>query len=225
MPRLDVWLVDTGHFSSRQLAKRAIKEGNVTVDGKTCKPSANVTGKENIKILTDAANMPIGYLKLEKLDKLMDENLVEDPCLALDIGSSAGGFLLYLQHKGARAIGIEVSDRFSERLQDIAETYPEISVVFADAFSIEPSSILSEGELDLLLIDVTTDKDGTLNLISRFSFLLRNGGKLLAAFKLENEPTIVLQVIESIKKMGFKQIKTFHLDDSRQEVHITASFM
>ena len=91
MPRLDVWLVDTGHFSSRQLAKRAIKEG------KTCKPSANVTGKENIKILTDAANMPIGYLKLEKLDKLMDENLVEDPCLALDIGSSAGGFLLYLQ--------------------------------------------------------------------------------------------------------------------------------
>ena len=225
MPRLDVWLVDTGHFSSRQLAKRAIKEGNVIVDGKTCKPSTNVTGDENIEILTDTANMPMGYLKLEKLDKLMDGRLVETPCVALDIGSSAGGFLLYLQRKGARAIGIEVSDRFSKKLREITDTYPEISVIFADAFSIEPLSILSEGKLDLLLIDVTTDRDGTLNLISRFSFLLRNGGKLLAAFKVENQPDIVLQVIESINKMGFKQIKTFHLDDSRQEVHITASFM
>ncbi|MCK5389335.1 MAG: TlyA family RNA methyltransferase, partial [Candidatus Thorarchaeota archaeon] len=31
MPRLDVWLVENGHSSSRQVAKRAIKEGLVTV--------------------------------------------------------------------------------------------------------------------------------------------------------------------------------------------------
>lgn len=225
MPRLDVWLVDTGQFSSRQLAKRAIKEGNVTVDGRFCKPSTIVTGKEKIEILSKALNMPMGYLKLEKIDQLMNGKLIEPSCLALDIGSSAGGFLLYLQHKGARAIGIEVSDRFSESLQDIKDTYPEISVLFADAFTIIPSSVVSEGELDLLLVDVTTDKDGTLNLISRFRCLLKTGGKLLAAFKIENNSNIVLQVIEVINKMGFHRIKSFHLDDSRQEVHITASFM
>lgn len=225
MPRLDVWLVDTGRFSSRQLAKRAIKDGCVTVDGRSCKPSTNVTGKEKIEILSEASNMPMGYLKLENLDKLMNGKLIETPCFALDIGSSAGGFLLYLQHKGAKAIGIEVSDRFAETLQDLEENNSEISVIFADAFTIDPSSILSDGELDLLLVDVTTDKNGTLNLISRFSTLLRSGGKLLAAFKIENDSKIVLQVIECIKDMGFDQIRSFHLDDSRKEVHIAACLL
>ena len=225
MPRLDVWLVDMGHFSSRQLAKRAIKEGNVIVDGKLCKPSINITGKEKIEILAGASNMPMGYLKLKKLDELLDGKLIETPCLALDIGSSAGGFLSYLQQKGAKAIGVEVSNRFFQNLQELANTHPEISILFADAFTLEPVSILPKGELDLLLIDVTTDKDGILNLISRFSILLRKGGRLLAAFKLHNKPDIVLQVIESIRMMEFNEIRSFHLDDSRQEFHITARFM
>lgn len=225
MPRLDVWLVDMGHFTSRQLAKRAINEGNVTVDGKLCKPSTNITGKEEIKFLSDSSNMPMGYHKLQMLDGLIKGNLVCSPCLALDIGSSAGGFLLYLQRKGAKAIGIEISERFSQTLQDLADTHPEISIIFADAFTIEPLSIMPKGTLDLLLVDVTTDMNGTLNLISRFSILLRKGGRLVAAFKIENDSNLVLQVIESIKKLGFDQFTNFHLDDSKQEVHIIGYFL
>lgn len=223
MPRLDIWLVDMRHFSSRQLAKRAIKEGYVTVNGRHCKPSTNITGKEEIKILSESSNKPIGYHKLKMLDDLVGGKLVQPSCLALDIGSSAGGFLSYLQHKGAKAIGIEISERFSQTLRDLSGNYSEISIIFADAFTIEPSSIIQEGKLDLLLIDVTTDMNGTLKLISRFNILLRPGGRLVAAFKIENSPDIVLQVIESVKQLGFNQLVNFHLDASRKEVHIVAS--
>jgi len=70
MPRLDVWLVENGHFSSRQVAKRAIKEGMVTINGTQCKPSKQVSGKEDIKISSDFVDMPMGYHKLKEIDDI-----------------------------------------------------------------------------------------------------------------------------------------------------------
>ena len=223
MARLDVWLVENGHFSSRQVAKRAIKEGMVTVNGTKCKPSKNVNGKEDIKISSDYVDMPMGYHKLKEIDELLEVNLVTLPCIALDIGSSAGGFLAYLNDKGATAIGIEVAHRFSEDLTKLAKSHSRISVIFDDAFTIDSTIIVDEGGLDLLLIDVTTEIDGTLNLISRFSGLLKKGGRLVAAFKTDNR-SIVLQLLESVKGFGFEDIQSIYLDSSRQEVHITGCY-
>ena len=223
MARLDVWLVENGLFSSRQVAKRAIKEGMVTVDGEQCKPSKKVNGKEDIKISVDFVDMPMGYHKLKGIDDLLEDNLVTLPCIALDIGSSAGGFLAYLNDKGATAIGIEVARRFSKNLTELAESHPLISVIFDDAFTIDPTVIIDEGGLDLLLVDVTTEIDGTLNLISRFSRLLKKGGRLVAAFKTDN-PDIVLQLLDSISGLGFVDIQSIYLDDSRQEAHIIGCY-
>lgn len=224
MPRLDVWLVENGHFSSRQVAKRAIKEGMVMVNGTQCKPSKQVNGKEDIEVASDYVDMPMGYYKLKKIDDLLEGDLVTLPCIALDIGSSAGGFLAYLNAKGATVIGIEVSRRFSEDLTKLAESHSRISILFDDAFTLDPTIIVDKGNLDLLLVDVTTDKDGTLNLISRFSTLLKKGGRLVAAFKTDNS-NIVLQLLESINNFGFEEVQSIHLDDSRQEVHITGCRM
>jgi 23S rRNA (cytidine1920-2'-O)/16S rRNA (cytidine1409-2'-O)-methyltransferase len=223
MPRLDVWLVENGYFSSRQVAKRAIKEGMVTVDGVQYKPSKQVSGKEDIKVSVEYADMPMGYHKLKEIDEMLSENLVTLPCIALDIGSSAGGFLAYLNEKGATAIGIEVARRFSKDLTRLAELHPRISVIFDDAFTINPTTIVDEGNLDLLLVDVTTEVDGTLNLVSRFSRLLKQDGCLVAAFKVDN-PEIVLQLIDSVAELGFVNVQSFHLDDSRQEVHIIGCY-
>jgi 23S rRNA (cytidine1920-2'-O)/16S rRNA (cytidine1409-2'-O)-methyltransferase len=223
MPRLDVWLVENGHFSSRQVAKRAIKEGMVTIDGRQCKPSKHVNGKEDIKVSPEYIDKPMGYHKLKGIDDLLEGNLVTLPCTALDIGSSAGGFLAYLNDKGATAIGIEVARRFSKDLTELANSHSRISVIFDDAFTIEPTTIVDEGGLDLLLVDVTTETDGTLNLISRFSNLLKKGGRLVAAFKTSN-PDIVLQLLESIKEFGFEDVQSVYLDGSRQEVHITGCY-
>ena len=67
MPRLDVWLVETGQFSSRQAAKRAIKEGLVIVNGKKCKPSTQVSEKDTIELLSTEADVPQGFQKLKEL--------------------------------------------------------------------------------------------------------------------------------------------------------------
>jgi 23S rRNA (cytidine1920-2'-O)/16S rRNA (cytidine1409-2'-O)-methyltransferase len=224
MARLDVWLVENGYFSSRQVAKRAIKEGMVTVDGKQCKPSKHVSGKEDIRVSTDYADKPMGYHKLKQIDDLLEGKLVTLPCIALDIGSSAGGFLAYLNDKGATAIGIEVARRFSEDLTRIAESHPLVSILFDDAFTIDPTVIVDEGELNLLLVDVTTEIDGTLNLISRFSGLLKKGGRLVAAFKTDNRD-IVLQLLESVSAFGFTNVQSIHLDSARKETHIIGYYM
>jgi len=213
----------SGYFSSRQVAKRAIKEGMVTVDGKQCKPSKKVSGEEDIKISAEYADKPMGFHKLKEIDELLEGNLVILPCIALDIGSSAGGFLAYLSDKGATAIGIEVARRFSKNLTGLAESHPLISVIFDDAFTIDTTVIVNEGGLDLLLVDVTTEIDGTLNLISRFSSLLKKGGRLVAAFKTDN-PNIVLQLLESVTSFGFKDVQCIHLSDSRQESHIIGCY-
>jgi 23S rRNA (cytidine1920-2'-O)/16S rRNA (cytidine1409-2'-O)-methyltransferase len=221
--RLDVWLVENGHFSSRQVAKRAIKNGMVTINGQQVKPSKHVDGSEDIKISSDYMDLPQGYYKLKEIDSLLDEDLVSPPCLALDIGSSAGGFLVYLHEKGATVIGVEVANRFSENLIQLAASRPRISIIFDDAFTLDPSIVTNDGALDILLVDVTTDTDGTLKLISHFSRLLRTGGRLVAALKTDNQE-IVLQVLESVESLNFEKVQSICLDNSRKEVHITGCY-
>lgn len=222
MPRLDVWLVETGRFSSRQAAKRAIKEGMVLVDGHLPKPSKHITGNEFIEINSTSMDVPKGFYKLQKIDNILDGELIVNSCLALDIGSSAGGFLTYLGYKGAKAIGIEVSDRFEDELRKIVHSNPNLSIIFGDAFEIKPTSVESEANLDLLLIDVTTDISGTLKLISKYKILLKKGGRLVAAFKMENRAKDVLQVLNEVQDMGFSQVRSISLEELRKEVHVFA---
>ncbi len=222
MPRLDVWLIETGQFSSRQAAKRAIKGGLVIVNGQKCKPSKQVTEKDIIEILSNDADVPQGFQKLKELDERLQNKLVSSSCTALDIGSSAGGFLIYLAEKGANATGIEVSKRFREDLIVIVEKYPTISVVFADAFDIDSSIIADSGQLDLLLVDVTTEPEGTLKLIEKFTPLLKKEGRMLAAFKSNHKSETLASFKAEISLLGYEQVQEIVLDEARQEVHITA---
>ncbi|MHA2395393.1 MAG: S4 domain-containing protein [Candidatus Thorarchaeota archaeon] len=222
MSRLDVWLVETGQFSSRQAAKRAIKDGLVIVNGRECKPSKQVSEKDTIELLSTEVDVPQGFQKLKELDERLQDKLVCGACTALDIGSSAGGFLIYLAEKGANVTGIEVSKRFSEELQVIVEKYPQISVVFTDAFDMDPSIVANNGQLDLLLVDVTTEPEGTLKLIEKFTPLLKKEGRMLAAFKSNHKSETLASFKEDISQLGYEQIQELILDETLQEVHITA---
>ena len=225
MPRLDVWLVETGRFLSRQAAKRAIKKGLVTVNGQNCKPSTQVSEKDTIELLDTEADVPQGFQKLKELDERLQRKLVCSSCTALDIGSSAGGFLIYLAEKESNATGIEVSERFSEELHAIAEKYPHISVIFADAFKMDPTTISNKGELDLLLIDVTTEPEGTLKLIEKYTPLLKKNGRMLSAFKLNHKSKTLDLIKDTISQLGYEQIQEIILEQTRQEIHVTAIHM
>ncbi|MFW9973692.1 MAG: S4 domain-containing protein [Candidatus Thorarchaeota archaeon] len=225
MPRLDVWLVEKGRFSSRQAAKRAIKQGLIVVNGRECKPSTQVSEKDKIELLSAEVDVPQGFQKLKKLDEWLEDTLVCNECIALDIGSSAGGFLTYLARKAATVVGIEVSQRFADELHIIAERYPNISVIFADAFNLNPLTVADIGQLNLLLIDVTTEPDGTLKLIERFTPLLKKGGRMLAAFKLHHKSETLVFLKDSISQLDYVEIQEITLDITRKEVHITAIYM
>ncbi|MHA1637131.1 MAG: S4 domain-containing protein [Candidatus Thorarchaeota archaeon] len=217
MTRLDIWLVEEGKFTSRQAAKRAIKAGQVVVNGKQTKPSTQVKGHETIEISQDASDLPVGYTKLKQLDNKSGIDLVRSGDFVLDIGSSAGGFLSYLAEKGATAIGIEVAKVFEKKLKVIVEEYSTLSLVVGDAFFINPFDICSEKELDLLLIDVTTDLHGTMSLVERFSPLLKKDGKLVMALKVkEIEPPL----LDKISHLGYGKTQVYRLDKTRQEIHI-----
>jgi 23S rRNA (cytidine1920-2'-O)/16S rRNA (cytidine1409-2'-O)-methyltransferase len=225
MPRLDVWLIQTGQFSSRQAAKRAIKNGLVIVNGVKGKPSTQVSEKDSIEILGTDVDVPQGFLKLKELDGHLQDKLVCNPSTALDIGSSAGGFLTYLAEKGANVIGIEVSERFTEELTKIVDKYPQVSVIFEDAFNIDIEVISDRNQLDIILIDVTTDPDGTLKLIEKFTPLLKEGGRMLAAFKTDPSSDNISTLKDTISQLGYSQIHEFVIDETRHEVHITALYM
>jgi 23S rRNA (cytidine1920-2'-O)/16S rRNA (cytidine1409-2'-O)-methyltransferase len=221
MPRLDVWLVETGRFRSRQTAKRAIRIGLITVDGRIAKPSTQVNGGESI-VISEVSDVLMGYDKLSRLDAIVGGNLIIQSDKALDIGSSAGGFLEYLLEKGAVVKGVEVSERFKGTLLQLASANSNLSIVMEDAFKIDPFSLFGESELDLLLVDVTTDPQGTAFLIERFSPLLRRGGRLIAAFKSKTMPSTMSLLKDRISNLGYADVCTVVLDDSRQEFHVTA---
>ncbi|RDE12240.1 MAG: cell division protein FtsJ [Candidatus Thorarchaeota archaeon] len=219
MPRLDVWLVETGRFRSRQTAKRAIRDGLITVNGRLAKPSTQLNGTESI-IISGASDLLMGYDKLSHLDSLLGGNVVKSGDMVLDLGSSAGGFLEYILEKGAIAKGIEISERFKDGLLQLASTHPNVSIVIGDAFKIEPLTLFNESELDLLLVDVTTDPEGTAALIAKYSELLKHGGRLIAAFKSRLTPSIATVLTDRVSALGYTDVSAITLDDSRQEFHV-----
>lgn len=220
MPRLDVWLVETGRFRSRQTAKRAIRAGLITINGRSAKPSTQLEGTESIVILP-ASDLLIGYDKLSHLDNLLGGNIVKSGDIVLDLGSSAGGFLEYLVEKGAIVKGVEISERFRDSLLKLASNHLNVSIVVGDAFRIEPRTLFNECELDLLLVDVTTDPEGTLALIARFSELLKHRGRLIAAFKSKAVSSMTTSIADRISALGYTDVTIMTLDDSRQEFHAT----
>ena len=223
MPRLDVWLVEEGLFSSRQAAKRAIRDELVTVDGNHVKPSKQVSGREEIIVSSEARDLPQGYSKLKELDEMTGGNLASNDILALDIGSSAGGFLSYLIEQGAIVIGIEISSAFIPRLKKLAYTFDRLSLIEGDAFTLEIDQVCGVGELDLLLIDVTTEIEGTIQLINKYSPLVKKDGRLIAAFKSRMDEDILSRVLSMLTPDVYVDIETIVLEPSRQEFHLIAN--
>lgn len=102
--RIDVELVSRKLFQSRQKAKEAIVEGNVSVNGKVClKPSFDVTENDKIDISGDILSfVGRGGLKLEKIIK--KHNLEFDGKTCMDIGASTGGFTDCMLQRGAEYV-------------------------------------------------------------------------------------------------------------------------
>ncbi len=215
--RLDVWLVAQRLFSSRQSAKRAIRSGLVIVNGRVAKPSTQVSGNEHIVVLSPHADRPRGYEKLRCLLNLVGI-VPSRQAYAIDIGSSAGGFLKFLGEAGVRVIGIEVSPRFLRELSLVSAAHSSVSVVLADAFRLPTEAL--RVSVDLLLVDVTTTPSGTIKLIERYAHLVRPDGHVIAAIKARPTPQTVNHFRMGTASSRFCSFRAVVLDTNTQEFHV-----
>src|SRR3990170_6389957 len=131
--RLDSYLVEIGNFSSRSRAKRAIIEGFVKVNGKVIiRPSYDIEYSDNVAI-TEGLDKPAGYWKLKEIHE--KTGLFKAGDSVLDIGSSAGGFLLFASEIASHVHGVEFSREFRTELGMIAHKCPNITVELGDVFT------------------------------------------------------------------------------------------
>lgn len=102
--RLDLYLVENGFAKSRERAKGLVKNGDVSVDGRTViKPSASVEDGCKVTVSGDGFDyVGRGALKLKYAFECFDIG-VQDKCCA-DIGASTGGFTQIMLENGARKV-------------------------------------------------------------------------------------------------------------------------
>ncbi|MEM0302264.1 MAG: S4 domain-containing protein [Archaeoglobaceae archaeon] len=174
--RLDLWLVKEGYFKTRNRAKIAIKQGLVRVNGVVVKkPSAEVNESYMIEVLDDK---PAGYWKLKHLDETF--GIFKGDEVVLDLGSSAGGFLLYARERAKFVYGIEFSKEFEEALKEL-ESLGNVKIFIEDAFKFDISKI---EHVDVILNDLTLPFASSMTALRRFLPKLKPDGKILFVHKL-----------------------------------------
>jgi 23S rRNA (cytidine1920-2'-O)/16S rRNA (cytidine1409-2'-O)-methyltransferase len=208
--RLDSYLVGIGDPGSRGRAKRAIEEGNVKVNGTVIlKPSYDVAYADIVEITQDM-DRPGGYWKLKDIQE--KTSLIKNGDSVLDIGSSAGGFLLFASEIASHVHGVEFSREFRTELGEIAHEYPNITVEFADVFTMT----FEKEKFDVLLVDITADPLSSIKALKNALPALKAGGMLMLVLKLpkkkEREPAIgilsspgleIIDVLEPEKKEAY----------------------
>ncbi len=150
--RLDQLLVERGLTSSRQRAKEAILEGQVSVDGKAAtKPSANVSFEAVVELRGTALPYPSrAGLKLEKALKVFEIDV--RGLIALDVGASTGGFTSCLLQAGAKQV--YALDVGQEQLVPHLREDPRVQVFEkTNIRDLKPSQLPSL--VDLVTIDVS----------------------------------------------------------------------
>jgi 23S rRNA (cytidine1920-2'-O)/16S rRNA (cytidine1409-2'-O)-methyltransferase len=180
--RLDSYLVETGIFSSRGRAKKAISNGAVRIDGEiVTKVSKDVSSLNSIEV-AEGLDKPEGYFKLEEIQK--QTGILEAGDRVLDLGSSAGGFILYASGIAGHITGVEFSRHFRSELGRLAYENANVDIVFGDVFSL-PLVELSETPVDVIFSDMTLEPSDSLEALERVLPLLKAGGRLLQVLKLD----------------------------------------
>ncbi len=100
--RIDKYLYNSGSFDSRTKAREAIERGEVSIDGKTAKPSSEVLEGMKVEILPSNPFVSAGGVKLQKA--LNDFAYSPSGGIYADIGASTGGFTDCLLKNGARRV-------------------------------------------------------------------------------------------------------------------------
>ncbi|RLI85327.1 MAG: TlyA family rRNA (cytidine-2'-O)-methyltransferase [Archaeoglobales archaeon] len=199
--RLDKLLVLRGYFSTRQKAKEAIRRGFVSVDGRVIKkPSFDVNFDSEIVVLQD--EKPRGYWKLKEIDEMWD--VIGEGDVVLDLGSSAGGFLIYASEKARKVYGIEFSREFEGELRGIERLRSNVKVFIEDAFKFDLGKL---EPLDVILSDLTLKPSDAWKATRRFIPLLKRDGRVLFVMKTGKYEEVDFHPLKVLRLMDSKERK------------------
>ncbi|WP_094226615.1 SAM-dependent methyltransferase [Methanolobus psychrotolerans] len=214
--RLDAYLVEMGYFKSRGRAKTAILDGNVKVSGTIVKkPSKDISGDAEVEV-GEGLDMPRGYFKLKNIQDAT--GIISAGDTILDLGSSAGGFLLMASEIAASVTGVEYSRDFRTELGKVVHEKENVSVMFGDVFQI-PLKEMSPGQVDVILSDMTLEPEDSLEALERVLPLLKDNGKLLQVIKIEKQEDRK-PIIAKVGSMGLTILEV--LESEKQEIYIIA---
>ncbi|WP_342305459.1 SAM-dependent methyltransferase [Methanolobus sp. ZRKC5] len=214
--RLDAYLVEMGYFKSRGRAKTAILNGNIKVDNTIVKkPSRDISADAEVDV-EEGLDMPRGYFKLKKIQDAT--GLIEKGDRVLDLGSSAGGFLMLASEIASSVKGVEFSRDFSTELEKVVDEKENISVMFGDVFKV-PLEKMSPEKVDVILSDMTLEPLDSLAALERVLPLLRDKGKLLQVIKMGKQKNSK-PILAKAEAMGLKIIEV--LESEKQEIYIIA---
>ena len=212
--RLDEYLLCQKFVDSRMRAKRAVKLGFVTVDGVTVtKPSFEVPYASIVEFDSEGGRSA-GFFKLKDIQARCA--LIEEGDRVLDIGSSAGGFLMFASEIASEVVGIEFSRDFTDMLQEVCDKCHNVQVEFGDAFSFDFSSL---GTFDVILNDLTLVPHDSISVLRRVLGSLREGGRVLQVVKLQHAQDMDGMVGE-LESLGL--VVEDVLDAKKREMYIIA---
>ncbi|SFM20843.1 SAM-dependent methyltransferase [Methanolobus profundi] len=214
--RLDAYLVEMGLFKSRGRAKTAILNGSVRVDGNVIKkPSRDISADSDVDV-DEGLDMPRGYFKLKRIQD--ETGMIAEGDRVLDLGSSAGGFLMMASEVAGSVKGVEFSRDFDTELEKVVQEKDNVSVMFGDVFKI-PLEEMAPEPVDVILSDMTLEPMDSLAALERVLPLLKDNGKLLQVIKMGKEKNSK-PILAKVGSMGLKVLNV--LDSDRQEIYIIA---
>jgi len=211
--RLDSYLVNHGDVGSRGRAKKAITEGHIMVNGKVItKPAHDIAYSDTIEI-TDGIDKPAGYWKLKEIQE--KTQIMKKGDNVLDVGSSAGGFLMFASEIAAHVDGIEFSREFHTQLLNIQQEYSNVSVEFTDVFELH----VSKSIYDVLLLDITVSPESSMKALKNIVPGLKSGGMLLHVLK-STVPGDKQHLLSEYVSLGLEILNI--LEPEKKEVYLIA---
>jgi len=242
--RLDVLLVRKGLFSSRQRAKEAIKRGFIVVNGKKCeKPAESVHLDAKIEVLLPDSplivegsegsegseeafmlDVPKGFWKLKEIDERF--SIIKEGDVVVDLGSSAGGFLIYASKKARKVYGIEYSREFAGVLKEIEAKQSNVRVFIEDVFQFDIQKIEEEC-VDVILNDLTLDFASSIAALRRFLPKLRHNGKILFVHKTGTERAkqreyAEQRILSEFENSGLKVLSKLRSNERKETYYLLA---
>ncbi len=209
--RLDVFLCESGKFSSRTKAAEAINRGLVLLDGKKAKASAEANEYSRIEILSGKKFVSNGGYKLEKA--LSDFGYDATGKVFADIGASTGGFTdCLLQRGAARIYAVDVGENL---LDESLKCEKVVVMDHTNARSLKMSSfpeVLDGAVVDCSFISLRLILDSVKK-------ILENGKEVFALikpqFELEERRRFKNGIIkdESVRKKVVEKIYDYCIDN------------